>query len=111
MRISLDLNAGFAFGWATQATAQNQEYLRQCLLDVMIYPLLEVKHLITLHAACVVHRGKGILLAGNYRRLANTRCRTHVPAALGPLSPMMRPPSKKCIHTNGDWSSSEVQIS
>ena len=62
---SLDLNAGFAFGWATQATAQNQEYLRQCLLDVMIYPLLEVKHLITLHAACVVHRGKGILLAGN----------------------------------------------
>jgi hypothetical protein len=62
---SLDLDAGFAFGWATEATAENQEYLRQCLLDVMIYPLLEVRHLITLHAACVVHQGKGILLAGN----------------------------------------------
>ena len=62
---SLDLNAGFAFGWATEATAQNQEYFRQCLLDVMIYPLLEVRHLITLHAACVMYRGKGILLAGN----------------------------------------------
>lgn len=61
----LDLDAGFAFGWATEATARNQEYLRQCLLDVMIYPLLEVKHLITLHAACVVHRGKGVLLAGD----------------------------------------------
>lgn len=62
---SLDLNAGFAFGWATEATAQNQEYFRQCLLDVMIYPLLEVRHLITLHAACVMYKGKGLLLAGN----------------------------------------------
>ncbi len=62
---SLDLEAGFAFGWATEATAKNQEYFRQCLLDVMIYPLLEVKHLITIHAACVMHQGKGVLLAGN----------------------------------------------
>lgn len=62
---SLDLNAGFAFGWATTATAKNQEYFRQCLLDVMIYPLLKIAHLITLHAACVIYRGKGILLAGN----------------------------------------------
>jgi HPr Serine kinase C-terminal domain len=62
---SLDLQAGFAFGWATEATAKNQEYFRQCLLDVMIYPLLEVKHLITIHAGCVMHRGKGVLLAGD----------------------------------------------
>ena len=61
----LDLDAGFAFGWATETTAQNQEYFRQCLLDVMIYPLLEVRHLITLHAACVIYQGKGMLLAGN----------------------------------------------
>jgi hypothetical protein len=61
----LDLEAGFAFGWATEATARNQEYFRQCLLDVMIYPLLEIQHLITLHAACVQYQGKGILLAGN----------------------------------------------
>ena len=62
---TLDLDAGFAFGWTTQATAQNQEYFRQCLLDVMVYPLLEVRHLITLHSACVMYEGKGILLAGN----------------------------------------------
>jgi hypothetical protein len=61
---SLDLKSGFAFGWATEATAQNQEYFRQCLLDVMVYPLLEVRHLLSLHAACVMYRGKGILLAG-----------------------------------------------
>jgi hypothetical protein len=61
----LDLEAGLAFGWASEATALSQEYFRQCLLDVMIYPLLEIRHLITLHAACVQHRGKGILLAGS----------------------------------------------
>lgn len=62
---TLDLEAGFAFGWATKATAANQEYFRQCLLDVMIYPLLEMRHLITLHAACVNYGQRGILLAGN----------------------------------------------
>lgn len=61
----LDLNAGFSFGWATISTASKIEYFRQCLLDVMIYPLLEVRHLITLHAACAVFRGKGVLLAGD----------------------------------------------
>ncbi len=61
----LDLNTRLAFGWATEATARNQEYFRQCLLDVMIFPLLEIGHLITLHAACVIHRGRGVLLAGN----------------------------------------------
>jgi hypothetical protein len=61
----LDLASGFAFGCATEATAQNQEYFRQCLLDVMIYPLLEIRDLITLHAACVIYQGRGMLLAGN----------------------------------------------
>lgn len=61
---SLDLNTGFAFGWATEGTARNQEYFRQCLLDVMVYPLLEVRHMVSLHAACVMYRDRGILLAG-----------------------------------------------
>ena len=60
----LDLRAGFAFGWATKRTAESTEYFRQCLLDVMIYPLLEIRHLITLHAACVRFRDRGMLLAG-----------------------------------------------
>ncbi len=61
----LDLNAGFSFGWVTANTAANTEYFRQCFLDVMIYPLLEIRHLVTVHAACVIRRGKGILLAGD----------------------------------------------
>jgi hypothetical protein len=61
----LDLNEGFSFGWATKATALRTEYFRQCLLDVMIYPLLEVRHLVTVHAACLMFDGKGILFAGD----------------------------------------------
>jgi hypothetical protein len=46
---ALDLEAGFAFGWATTATAENPDYFRQCLLEVMVYPLLEVRSLHTGH--------------------------------------------------------------
>jgi hypothetical protein len=53
---SLDLNAGFAFGWATEATARNREYFRQCLLDVTIHALLEARHLLILPAVCVVQK-------------------------------------------------------
>jgi GTPase SAR1 family protein len=31
----------------------------------MIYPLIEIRHLLTVHAACVMFQGKGILLAGD----------------------------------------------
>lgn len=61
---SLDLNTGFSFGWVTKATAEKTEYFRQCVLDVMIYCLLEVRHLVTVHAACVRRNNKGVLLAG-----------------------------------------------
>ncbi len=39
----LDLDGGFAFGWVTEATAGNQDYFRECLLDVLICPLLETR--------------------------------------------------------------------
>ncbi|MGA3023379.1 MAG: hypothetical protein ABSF98_01280 [Bryobacteraceae bacterium] len=61
----LDLRAGFSFGWVTSNTAANTEYFRQCFLDVMIYPLIEIRYLVTVHAACVIYKGKGILLAGD----------------------------------------------
>ena len=60
----LDLNTGFSFGWVTKATAEKTEYFRQCILDVMIYCLLEIRHLVTLHAACVKFNGNGVLLTG-----------------------------------------------
>jgi hypothetical protein len=61
----LDLRGGFSFGWVTRSTAENTEYFRQCFLDVMIYPLIEIRHMVTVHAACVIHQGRGLLLAGD----------------------------------------------
>lgn len=60
----LDLNTGFSFGWVTKGTAQSTEYFRQCFLDVMIFCLLEIRHLVTLHAASVMFNEKGVLFAG-----------------------------------------------
>lgn len=62
---ALDLAGGFSFGWVTKSTAENIEYFRQCFLDVMIYPLLEIRHLVTVHAACVNLNNRGVLLAGD----------------------------------------------
>ncbi|HZU24391.1 MAG TPA: hypothetical protein VFA04_02660 [Bryobacteraceae bacterium] len=61
----LDLRSGFSFGWVTKNTAENTGYLRQCFLDVMVYPLLETRYMATVHAACVNLNGKGVLLAGD----------------------------------------------
>jgi hypothetical protein len=61
---SLDLNTGFGFGWVTKATAEKTDYFRQCFLDVMIYCLLEIRHLVTVHSACVRHNNIGVLLTG-----------------------------------------------
>ena len=61
---SLDLNTGFGFGWVTRATAETTDYFRQCFLDVITYCLLEIRHLVTIHSACVRYRGVGVLLAG-----------------------------------------------
>ncbi len=61
---SLDLSTGFGFGWVTRTTAETTEYFRQCFLDVITYCLLEIKYLVTIHSACVRHRGAGVLLAG-----------------------------------------------
>jgi hypothetical protein len=61
---ALDLERGFSFGWVSKRTADSTEYFRQCFLDVMIYPLLEIRNWVTLHAACVLFDGKALLLAG-----------------------------------------------
>ena len=62
--VCLDLRSGFSFGWVTPNTAASTAYFRQCFANVMVYPLIEIRHLLTIHAACVSFAGKGILLAG-----------------------------------------------
>ena len=60
-----DLQGGFGFGWVTQATAADSPYLRYHVIEAMAHSLLENRHLVTLHAACVALDGYGVLLAGD----------------------------------------------
>lgn len=47
---SIDLKAGFAFGWVTLATARNQQYLRQYFLEPIIDSVLRAGSTITSHS-------------------------------------------------------------
>ena len=60
-----DLEAGFAFGWLTEGAVQNLAYVRYHFIEAMIYSLIESLHCYTVHAACVVFNGHGVLLAGD----------------------------------------------
>ena len=40
---SIDLEAGFAFGWVTAATARNQQYFRHYFVDAIIDSLLRAR--------------------------------------------------------------------
>lgn len=59
-----DLVAGFGFACLTKAAVANRDYLRYHFLDAMVYILLEMQHLVALHAACVMKDGRGVLLVG-----------------------------------------------
>ncbi len=60
-----DRLGGFAFGWVTSAAAADTAYLRYCFVEAMAYCLLEGRHALSLHAACVALEGHGMLLAGD----------------------------------------------
>jgi hypothetical protein len=59
-----DLERGFACAWFTPATLADRPYFRYLFLDCMVYALLECLHLLSIHAACVLRNGCGVLLAG-----------------------------------------------
>ena len=63
--ITCDLSAGFASVWVTEAVASNQEYLRYHFLEAAVYCLLDTRHVVAIHAACVSFDGRGVLLAGD----------------------------------------------
>ena len=62
---SCDLSAGFASAWVTQAVVAAREYFRYHILEALAYTLLDVLHLVSIHAACVALHGHGVLLAGD----------------------------------------------
>jgi predicted ATPase len=60
-----DLAAGFGFACITKAAVFNADYLRYNYLEAMVYTLLDTRHLVAMHAACVSLHGCGFLLIGD----------------------------------------------
>lgn len=60
-----DLAAGFGFACVTKAAVMNRDYVRYHFLEGMTYTLLNTRHTVALHAACLILNGKGVLFVGN----------------------------------------------
>jgi hypothetical protein len=60
-----DLIRGFGSAWLTEGTVDEVEYFRYTFLEGLVYGLLENLHLVSIHAACVVKNGHGVLLAAD----------------------------------------------
>ena len=60
-----DLQRGFGYAWITQATADDTRYLRYHVLEAVTTTLIETLYLASVHAACLVLDGHGVLLAGD----------------------------------------------
>jgi len=60
-----DTREGFAFGWVTEAAAQNRAYLRYHFLEGTAWLLLQALYLTPIHGACVELDGHGVLLCGD----------------------------------------------
>lgn len=61
----LDLNTCTGFAWVTQSAVSNRLYFHYNFLEKIVYLLLGSSVVTDLHAACVGHNGKGILLCGD----------------------------------------------
>ena len=59
-----DLVSGMGFACLTKGTVTHQTYVRYHFLDAMVYTLLDMQHLVAVHAACVLKDGHGVLLVG-----------------------------------------------
>ena len=60
-----DLRRGFSFGWASRNTIKRRAYFRYHFLEGAVLTMLESLHLTSLHAACVMRSGCGLLLCGD----------------------------------------------
>ncbi len=59
---SCDMRQGFAYCCTTPATVQNRPFFRFHFLEAMTLVLLDQLYWTPVHAACVEHNGKGVLL-------------------------------------------------
>jgi HPr Serine kinase C-terminal domain len=61
----VDLSKGFGSIWLTEAAVAHRSYLRYFFLESAALCLLATSHTTAIHAACVEHKGCGILLCGD----------------------------------------------
>ena len=60
-----DLVNGFSFAHLSKAAILNRDYLRYHFLEGTVYALLDTQHVVSVHAACVVKDGHGVLFVGD----------------------------------------------
>ncbi len=60
-----DLASGFGFACLTKTAVLNKDYVRYHFLEAMAYTLLDAKHLVAVHAACLIRSGHGVLFVGD----------------------------------------------
>jgi len=60
----LDRRQRFAYACVTRATVADQVFFRWHFLDALVYMLLELNYLTSLHGACVAWKDAGLLLYG-----------------------------------------------
>lgn len=59
-----DFERGFAFAWVSKATLAETGLFRYSFLESAVLTLIEMQHLVSVHAACVARNGRGLLLSG-----------------------------------------------
>jgi hypothetical protein len=59
-----DLANGFCFANLSKSALINRDYLRYHFLEGTVYALLDTQHVVSVHAACVVKDGRGVLFVG-----------------------------------------------
>jgi hypothetical protein len=61
---AIDRRQRFGYSCVTRATVADRVFFRWHFLDALIYILLELNYITSLHAACVAWEGAGVLLYG-----------------------------------------------
>jgi hypothetical protein len=59
-----DLDRLFGFLLISSQTAADHHWLRWFFLESVVYSLLEQRHVVPVHAACIARNGRGVLLCG-----------------------------------------------
>lgn len=60
-----DLANGFCFIHLSKSAVVNRDYLRYHFLEGTVYALQDTQHVVSVHAACVVKDGHGVLFVGD----------------------------------------------